>query len=72
MLRKTLFVGAIMGTGLMATPSMAQEAGSAASFDLSLDATTHYLFRGLPQENQGLILQPAFERECSPWMMRRR
>ncbi len=59
-LRKFGAAAAVAGAAMLTPNLQAQEAGSAASFDLSLDATTHYLFRGLPQENQGLILQPAF------------
>ena len=50
---------------LMISPAMAQEESAAAgpntgavSFGLGVDFTTAYFYRGLVQENQGLITQP--------------
>ena len=63
---KGLFTGltALAVVGLLAMPLAAQEkkvnTGSV-NLSASFDVTTHYLFRGISQENAGLIFQPAVD-----------
>lgn len=64
MKKASLLVAAIAGAGLFATTSnvQAQELDSPnsgkISFAAGADVSTHYVFRGIVQENQGLIFQP--------------
>lgn len=59
------FVGATLATGMVAGPVTASadehevpvNSGNV-SLTIGTDFTTEYIFRGIPQENQGLIMQP--------------
>lgn len=46
---------------LQALQRLELPAPSVVSGTIGLDAATHYLFRGIPQEDQGVILQPSVE-----------
>jgi uncharacterized protein (TIGR02001 family) len=65
MKHKGLFMGlaALAVVGLFAMPLQAQNKVNTGSVNLSVsfDITTHYLYRGISQENQGLIFQPGID-----------
>lgn len=63
---RKFLLAAVMAAAVSPLTARAQEAAPAApavnngkvSFALGADWTTHYYFRGIPQENQGVIFQP--------------
>ncbi len=65
----TFVMGGVLSTGAMTTRALAQEAAAddAISGTLTTTATTHYFFRGLIQEDQGLIFQPALDLGVALW-----
>jgi len=52
-------IAAAAAVAALVMPARTAQAQDKVSYDVSMDLTTHYFYRGLPQENQGVIFQPA-------------